>query len=209
MSLYQSPPEALEIDGVQYPIDTDFRTWIEFQSIITKNNSTEEKTADLLQFIAALGLPFSENTFTALIDFFSGGDKRKSNGDKSKKQAYDFDTDSSLIFSAFLTQYKTDLTTEKIHWWKFKAMFASLSKEHMISTVMWARTADTKDMSKAMKDYVADINKSYPLDVNNSVHKMTLEERNKMWFEYVERRYKEAQKSRMSALSSDKQSGVD
>lgn len=209
MSLYQSPPEALEIDGVKYPIDTDFRTWIEFQSIITKNNTTDEKTADLLQFIADLGLPFSEDTFTALIDFFSGGDNRKSNGDKSKKQAYDFDTDSSLIFSAFLTQYKTDLTTEKIHWWKFKAMFASLSKEHMISTVMWARTADTKDMSKAMKDYVADINKSYPLDVNNSVHKMTLEERNKMWFEYVERRYKEAQESRMSALSSDKQSGMD
>ena len=35
MSLYQEPPEAIVVEGVEYPVNTDFRTWISFQGILT------------------------------------------------------------------------------------------------------------------------------------------------------------------------------
>lgn len=198
MRLFETPPESLIIDGVEYPIDTDFRRWIEFQTIMTSENTNDEKTADLIQFISDLGLPFSEGTLPAIIDFFSGGEKRKTND--SQKKAYDFELDSSLIFSAFMTQYAMDLTTEHIHWWKFKAMFSSLSEEHIISKIMWARTADTSKMSKEMKGYAERLRSAYPLSVGENGHKMTLQERNKKWVEYVARRFEETQKGDMSAL---------
>lgn len=207
MRLFEAPPESLFIDGVKYPIDTDFRRWIEFQTIMTKDNSNDEKTADLIDFIESLGLPFSEGTLPAIIDFFSGGEKRKTND--SQKKAYDFELDSGLIFSAFMTQYAMDLTTEHIHWWKFKAMFSSLSEEHIISKIMWARTADTSKMSKEMKEYADRLKAAYPLTVSESGHKMTLQERNKKWVEYVARRFEEAEKSRMSTLRGTEQSSVD
>lgn len=207
MRLFEAPPESLIIDGKEYPIETDFRKWIEFQTIMVKNNSEDEKTADLLQFISALGLPFSENTLPAIIDFFSGGEKREQKAEK--KRSYDFETDSNLIFSAFMTQYKIDLTTEHIHWWKFKAMFSSLSEENVITKIMWARTADTSKMSKEMKEYVEKIKADYPIKVSENSTKMTLEERNKKWVEHVARRFEEAEKSRMSTLRGTEQSSVD
>lgn len=201
MSLYQSPPEVLEIDGKTYPIDTDFRTWIRFQSIMVKDNTDEEKTADLLQFISELGLPFSEmplqKTLAAIVDFYTAGDSRRT--EERKKPTYNFETDSNFIFSAFLTQYGADLMQEKIHWWKFKAMFSSLSQDHMISKIMWARGADTKDMSEDMKKYVEDIRKHYPLSTNTVyTRKMTLEERNQKWLDYVAKRFEETKESDLS-----------
>lgn len=208
MSLYQSPPDFLMIDGNRYDIDTDFRAWIGFQSIMTKNNSNDEKAADLLNFIMEMGLPFSESTLDAVLWFFKAGEDKKT-PETAKNPSYDFDIDSAMIFSAFLTQYNVDLTVEKIHWWKFKAMFSSLSKDHMISTVMWARNADTSEMSKSMKDYVYDIRRSYPLSVDKPVHKMTLEERNQKWIDYVTRRFEEKKKGSMPDMWIGEQPGMD
>lgn len=187
--MYQSPPEELTIDVVKYPIDTDFRTWIKFQNIIIKKNTDEQKTADLLQFIADLGLPFSENTLKALLDFFTGGDTKPKKQEQTPP-AYDFETDSNFIYTAYLTQYRIDLSQEKMHWWKFKAMFSSLSQEHTISKIMWARSADTKDMSDDMKEYISKIKNNYPLPSDNIVYKkITAEEHHKEMIENVKRRY--------------------
>ena len=172
MSFFETPPEQLTIDGVNYPIDTDFRTWIKFQNIIISNKSDDEKTADLIYYISEMGLPFSENTIKSMVEFFKGGEIRKPKTD-NKKIAYDFETDGSLIYSAFLTQYNFDLISEKMHWWKFKSLFSGLDDSHMISKIMWARTADQSKMSKEMKEYANKLRENYPLNVNNNQHKMT------------------------------------
>lgn len=205
MRFFESPPEYLTIDGVQYPIDTDFRTWIRFQQIITQQKTDEEKTADLLQFIAALGLPFSDNTLSAMVEFFKAGDISKAK--ESKGPVYNFETDGSLIFSAFLTQYNQDLTTEKMHWWRFKSMFSGLSDQHMITKVMWARGADKSKMSKEMREYAEALCAAYPIEEEK--RKMTLEERNQGMRDYIARRYEETKKGRLSALRGNEQPGND
>lgn len=193
MRFFESPPETITIDGITYKIDTDFRTWIEFQNIVTKNNTDDEKAADLLGFMEKLGLPFSKEALDAIVEFFRGGDTSRPKTSE-KKQTYSFESDGSLIFSAFLTQYDVDLINVNMHWWKFKSMFSGLNDTHMISKVMWARGANISDLSDSMKDYAKSIRESYPLDVDNSVNKMTLEERNQRWLDYVARRFEEAYK---------------
>lgn len=161
--MFDSLPEELEIRGKKYKIDTDFRTWIKFQSIFNSDKSDEQKTADLFGFLQTQGLPFFEESVKAVLQFFEGGSANQ--GNKSNKISYDFDIDGALIFSAFLTQYATDLTTDKIHWWKFKAMFSSLDDNHMISKIMWARTTDIKGMSKETKQYIKKLKETYPLQI--------------------------------------------
>ena len=205
MRFFEPPPSSLIIDGKEYPIDTDFRTWIKFQQIITKKNSQEQKTADLLQFIAALGLPFSENTLNAMVDFFRAGDIPR--GNKEPQDAiYNFETDGSLIFSAFLTQYQCDLTLGHMHWWIFKSMFSGLSDEHMITKVMWARSANKAKMSKEMREYAEALCEAYPLERKE---KMTLEERNQKMRDYIAKRYEETKKSNLPLLRGDEQPGND
>lgn len=200
MNFYESPPDFLEIDNKKYYIDTDFRIWIKFFKILIQNNNEDEKTANLIFFIQEMGLPFSKNTLNAILNFFKGGEIDR-HTIRTKECIYDFETDSSLIFSAFLTQYNKDLTTEKIHWWKFKSLFSGLDDNHMISKVMWARNADTKGMSKEMRKYVKSLKDAYPLNYN-SIPNITLEERNRKMIDYVRERFKEAQKSSMPILPS-------
>lgn len=191
MNLYETPPEYIVINGQKYNIDTDFRTWIKFQNILLSEKSNDEKTADLLAFVASLGLPFLEETLKAITVFFAGGEK-KHKSEKNKQPMYNFETDSPLIFSAFLTQYRIDVSSEKMHWWKFKELFSTLSSEHIISEVIWARGANTSDMDANTKKRVQTLRKAYPLHTTKK-HKMTAEERLRGWKEYAERRYKEVE----------------
>lgn len=48
MNLYQTPPESLTVGGVEYPIDTDFRVWAEFQSAMTAKEGTDAEKAERL-----------------------------------------------------------------------------------------------------------------------------------------------------------------
>ena len=47
MSLYREPPETITIDGVLYPVDTDFRRWIEFQGILLAKEEDGRKAERL------------------------------------------------------------------------------------------------------------------------------------------------------------------
>lgn len=68
--------------------------------------------------------------------------KKKVAEDKSKK-IYDYDIDDGYIYSAFLQQYGIDLQDiNYLHWWKFKAMFNSLSSDTKIVEIMGYRNID-------------------------------------------------------------------
>lgn len=188
--MFDSLPEELEIKGEKYKIDTDFRVWIKFQSIFNSDKSDEQKTVDLFEFLKVQGLPFFEETVQAVLKFFEGGSSN--NNKTSNKISYDFDIDGALIFSAFLTQYATDLTTDRIHWWKFKAMFSSLDDNHMISKIMWARTADIKGMSKETKQYIKKLKEAYPLQ--KKTRPKTAEEHIQEMKDKVRRAYERTQR---------------
>ena len=67
------------------------------------------------------------------------------------------------------------------------ALFEALNEETMIRKVMYYRKASTSGVSKERRAFLNEMKKLYRIRVT-SVKRMTLEERDKQWKDYVKNR---------------------
>lgn len=177
--LVNSLPETVMVDGREFFIETDFRAGIQFEFILMdKTLSNKEKFQKVMELYYPSGAPLNkEVAFKRVIEFYSCK-KGKNDGNstekeeenqqeestKVKKRCYDFRYDGDYIYSAFLQQYKLDLTTEKLHWWKFMALFRSLTEDTLMVQIMGYRGADTgKIKNKAERERIAKLKEVYAL----------------------------------------------
>lgn len=171
-------PESVEIEGVEYEINTDFRISILFELLMQDPNiSDEEKIEKALElyFIKIPPIEYISEAVDIIMDFYScGKDKLISNGittSKGKsKQIYSFEVDADYIYAAFLDQYGIDLQDiEYLHWWKFKALFNALKEDNEIVKIMGYRSINiTNDMSKYEKEFYKKMKEFYKLPDNIS-----------------------------------------
>ena len=190
MSLYREPPETITVEGVKYAVETDFRMWISFQSIMTGRAGDEEKAAQVYALMERLGLPASEAALEAMVDFFEGASADRGGAGESRTPAFDFERDSAYIYSAFLAAYEIDLTTARLHWWKFKALFQALPDDYEICKIMRYRTVDLKDVPKSQKQFYRQMKARYALPgVAGQTHRTDEDMRG-----YVQRRFEDARK---------------
>ena len=123
-------PETVEIEGVEYEIESNFRTFILFEMLMQDSElSDSEKAMQGLK----LAYPVIPDNLEAAVDellwFYACGkrwrEKRAGSveGASEVQRIYSFEHDDDYIYSAFLTQYHIDLQDIKyLHWWKFKAV---------------------------------------------------------------------------------------
>ena len=190
MSLDRGPPETITVEGIKYAVDTDFRMWISFQSIMTSRAGDEEKAAQVYALMERLGLPASEAALEAMVDFFEGASADRAGAGESRTPAFDFERDSAYIYSAFLAAYEIDLTTAQLHWWKFKALFQALPDDCEICKIMRYRTVDLKDVPKSQKQFYRQMKARYALPgIAGPAHRTDEDMRG-----YVQRRFEDARK---------------
>lgn len=168
-------PTSVEADGIVYPVETDFRTMIEFERIITHEESDSRTIiTKSLELVFTSGIPANvTEAFTGLLYIYSCGkpanSKRKvrKNGDVEIKEPriYDFEVDAPYIYGAFLSHYGIDLQDiEYLHWWKFHALFMSLPKTEKIVEIMSYRATDaSKIEDKAERQRIAELQRIYAL----------------------------------------------
>ena len=77
MSLYREPPESVTVQGKEYPIETDFRRWIEFQGMLVAKEDDVKKAERLCGFMESLGLPPSQESLEAMMEFYSAASQEK------------------------------------------------------------------------------------------------------------------------------------
>lgn len=189
MSLYQAPPEAIAVNGWEYPIDTDFRVWMEFQSILTCDGQEREKAECLARFMDRLGLVPSQKALDAMLTFYTAESKEKNVADhKVRPMAFDFQQDSEYIYAAFMGAYKIDLTRENMHWWTFKALFKALPDDCELCKIMRYRTIQLKDVPKDQRRFYQEQKARYSLG-KQAKHQTEQDMR-----DYVKRRFEEAQR---------------
>lgn len=137
-------PTTLEIDGEEYPINSDFRIAL---TIFEAYNDSEilsyEKTLVCLRCLYKDKIP--ENTEEALIQaawFLDGGDMPKSK--QAPVKLMDWEYDQSIIFPAVnkVAGYETR-TVEYLHWWSFLGLFNEIG-EGLYSQVMNIRSKRAK-----------------------------------------------------------------
>lgn len=204
MSLYQTPPESIIVSGVEYPIDTDFRYWVRFQGILMSGDENGKKAEKICKLMQLSSLPLTKESLDSMLSFYAGASTENNTGGGKNVQAFDFEKDSEYIFSAFLDSYGIDLTTEKLHWWRFKALFKSLPEDCQMCKIMMYRTINLKDVPKEQRKFYKEMKARYALTGGNKTGYKTEQEMK----EYVKKRFAEA-KSHMSEMRSKEQPSMD
>lgn len=168
-------PETVTVDGREYPIRTDFRSGIRFEQILfDKELSDRQKFQKVMEEFYGEETPKNKaEALNAVIDFYRCGKKpvkaeETSDEGKSvnKRSIYDFRHDDAYIYAAFIQQYGIDLSTASLHWWKFMALFRSLTDETLFVKIMGYRAADTsKIKNRAERERIAKLKEVYALPV--------------------------------------------
>ena len=172
-------PRTVELDGRDFPIETDFRTAILFELLVQDKAMTkEEKAIYALQLWFPTEMPENlEDATDKMLWFYTCGKiesneqaTNKSQKASISKRIYDFDVDAELIYAGFLTQYSIDLQDiEYMHWWKFSAMFMGLEEDREISKIMQYRAIDLSSIkNKAERKHYAELQAKYRLPDNRS-----------------------------------------
>ena len=130
--LVEDLPETLEIDGNSYRINSDFRSCLLTIMAFEDNELTmQEKQYVLLKnMFPEEPPPNSEEAVKAALQFLNG--KSGSDGETEERTSprlYSLSHDANFIYAAFKQTHGIDLQTDKLHWWKFLALFMDLGSE--------------------------------------------------------------------------------
>lgn len=93
----------------------------------------------------------------------------KNEGLDNSGAAYDYDYDDGYIYAAFLSQYRINLRTAKLHWWEFRALFRSLEGDRRFSEITGFRTMEISlKMSAEMQSYYRKMKERYAIPVSEA-----------------------------------------
>lgn len=161
--IVQTAPEAVEIDGIIYKLNTN---WFDCLSIIMafedKNiiedpeNHIHEKTEILIENLYRIAFyefnPEHLNEAIRLgIKFLDGPmDERKSNKKEPEKPLYSFSKDWQYIYTAILTMYNgIDLyKSPDLHWWTFISYFMGIGESFFSRLIHLRRQYNKNKLSK-------------------------------------------------------------
>lgn len=153
------PPEFVEINGTEYPINFHYLAWIDILDLLDEIDL--ENVEDDLDIVAeietlAFGNVIGENVYfvlAAVAEFAAGYPKPQNDRapTPSNRRIVDFGIDLNSILIAIRDQSGINLidSDELFHWWRFLVEFENLNDSHHISKIMELRAYDGDD--KAMK----------------------------------------------------------
>ena len=149
----------ITVGGVDYSVDTDFRTWIGvlgmFKDMVTTPTTIDQvmSNAEVINNIekTVFGrmIPHPANEVLDAVAAFSQGYPEAPLGEGSDRvQTYSFDYDLNYIVMAIRNQSGIDLSyrrKEPFHWWEFLLEFRALCGDHYILRLMEIRGYNGKD----------------------------------------------------------------
>lgn len=168
-------PETVRIDGLNYPINTDFKASILFEELMS---DCELDNKDKVLAALSLYYPILPNNLPEALEqalwFYSCGkydkSKPKEEAEITKRPVYSFEYDASLIYAAFYSQYQLDLQKENLHWWQFRALFDGLSDNNRFVQIVGYRSMEIPaKMPTEQASYYRKLKKKYELPLPKNV----------------------------------------
>lgn len=160
-------PDTVEIDGAEYRINSDFRTSIRFELLAQEEEDDGKIILGLLRLYYGDHVPGNmAEAVEKAFWFYSGGDAKKKDevsSDKQRLNPYSFEHDWDYIYSAFLEQFGIELEESDLHWWKFRALFQSLSDKTKFSEIICYRTIKLSQIPKEQRSFYRRMKKLYAL----------------------------------------------
>ena len=156
MATFLNNPEWVEVNKKRYKINTDFRIAIECQKI-----AEDTTIGDFQRAMGILYKLFGEealkeensNDWNRLLELAVKYLQlnRENNGQENNEEPdMDFIEDMPYIEASFMSDYKIDLTTCQMHWWKFFKLLEGLSNSETGNCCILNRIRNirTMDISK-------------------------------------------------------------
>ena len=127
-------PEYIEIEGKKYKINTDFRYAIQCNKIAVDETigNMERALAIIYTLYGEEGINTPEHYEKLLkmaLKYLKCGKEDEPILDTKKDMDYVQDMD--YIEASFMSDYRIDLTNEKMHWWKFNNLMNGLSNSEL------------------------------------------------------------------------------
>ena len=128
-------PEYVKIGDKKYKINTDFRVAIECNNIAQDDSigDAERSLAIIYKLFGDEGLNNSQD-WDKLLELaikYLTLNKDTSDVDNNTEIDMDFNEDMDYIEASFMSDYRIDLTTEKMHFWKFYNLLEGLSNSEL------------------------------------------------------------------------------
>ena len=128
-------PEYVKIGDKKYKINTDFRVAIECNNIAQDDSigDAERSLAIIYKLFGDEGLnnPQDWDKLLELGIKYLTLNKDTSDVDNNTEIDMDFNEDMDYIEASFMSDYRIDLTTEKMHFWKFYNLLEGLSNSEL------------------------------------------------------------------------------
>ena len=147
-------PSHVTLFEKNHQVYTSFKNWIKIALLIEDGGLRDAAmTAEMLKLCYRESLP--ENIGSAILGmlYFLNGDTNffVSSDKKNAERLYSFRDDSDVIFASFYQKYKIDLQESDMHWYKFLALFESLTEDNPFATRLKIRTFDETKITDADK----------------------------------------------------------
>lgn len=125
-------PVGLEVGGLFFPIETDFRVWIRWAI----DAQTARKAGS---YIFTGDVPDDDRWVEAAAEFAACKTETPHGLPSNGPRVFDYIEDGGRIVAAFQQCYGIDLTDCHMHWWRFRALLDNLPDGTALGKVMQYR----------------------------------------------------------------------
>ena len=177
-ALYEPFPEEIEVDGIAYPIVTDFREWFRFADMLADEElEKEEKLYLMTQWLPEAPEEITSELVNAVFGFYRadglkpdipefGEDEESEENDQLKRPpVFDWKYDAAFILGDFRRFYGIDLlSVEYMHWWEFRCLFNALPDNSQCRIRIDCRSKDLSQIrNEAERKRIATIQRQIAL----------------------------------------------
>lgn len=176
LSLCEPLRNEYEYKGQMYSIDLSFDNILRFYRLLEDKDFSNEEVVEITFRMFFGNCPkdadFALAAFKDISDYISqepyGNDGDATPGNPIKY--YSFTQDAGAIYASFYEQYGIDLVDQegKLHWDKFKALFAGLGPKTYFQRIVQIRMKDTSKLEGQELTDVIQAQSYYELDENKT-----------------------------------------
>ncbi len=152
-------PETVFVEGKETKVKTSFRNILNILSLFKDGlfTETEKQILSLSMFYEEIpnNGPEAIHEMMRFIRCYADNEKKE----EGREETFDFEIDSSSIYSAFFQVYGIDLSELDIHWFQFISMFENLND-------------GTPNLVNIMNIRQMKIDPSLPSDKKNEIRKL-------------------------------------
>ena len=177
LSLYEPLRSEYEYGSQTYKIDLAFDNVLRFYKLLDdKEFSCEEIVETAFEMFFGSypkNADFALAAFKDISDYISHEPYGNDGGDEtvsSPIKYYSFTQDAGAIYASFMEQYGMDLVDQegKLHWDKFKALFAGLGPKTYFQRIVQIRMKDTSKLEGQELTDIIQAQSYYELDENKT-----------------------------------------